>query len=100
MNYGGVTSSKNKKEDPMVKQFISINRRVNLGRSQLNYQQYMDRLDAAVNKNILDNIRPHWRNHASQKGKSLQRPPKRFLPKWAVTAWKGISLYILLNLVN
>jgi hypothetical protein len=65
MNYGNAS----KKEDPMVKQYIAQNRRVNLGRSQLNCQQYMDRLDAAVNKNILDNIRPYWRNHASQKGK-------------------------------
>jgi len=29
----------------------------------------MDKMDKALDQNILDNIRPHWRNHASLKGK-------------------------------
>ena len=54
-----------KKEDPMIKQYIGHNRRPDLGRSQLNYHIYMDRLDEAINKNVLENIRPYWRNHSS-----------------------------------
>lgn len=62
MSYG-VTAKK--KEDYMHKQYLADNRRPHMGRSQLNYQVYMDRLDNAINKNILDNIRPYWRDHDS-----------------------------------
>jgi len=49
----------------MVKKFLSINRRNNLGRAKLQEQQYMDKMESALNQNILDNIKPYWRNHPS-----------------------------------
>ena len=33
----------------MVKEFLSINRAVNVGRSQLNYQKYMDKMETKLN---------------------------------------------------
>lgn len=65
------------KKDPMVKLLISENRRANLNKNQIDYQQYMDKMEKQLNQNILDNIRPYWRNHASLKGK-LQKSKFRF----------------------
>ena len=53
----------------MIKEDIGTNRRENLGRNQLQYHQYLDRLDSALNQCKLDKMRPYWRNHSSQKGK-------------------------------
>ena len=32
------------------------------------YQQYLDKMSEALNKNMEKNIFPHWRNHQSMKG--------------------------------
>ncbi len=41
----------------------------NQKRNAQNYQKYMDKMSEALNKNMEKNIFPHWRNHASLKGK-------------------------------
>jgi hypothetical protein len=62
-------SSKKPKFNPMEKTALSQNRCENLGRNQLAFQKYMDKMDNALNQNILDNIKPYWRDHPSTKGK-------------------------------
>ena len=37
-------------------------------RGQANYTKYLDGMQESLNKNIEDNIFPHWRNHNSLKG--------------------------------
>lgn len=53
----------------MEKTFLSLNRRANLNKKQVDLQNYMDKMDEALHKNILENSRPYWRDHCSQKGK-------------------------------
>lgn len=50
-------------KDNMAKQFLSQNRRANLGRGQQNYYKYMDIMQSSLNQNIHENITPYWRNH-------------------------------------
>lgn len=57
----------------MLKQFLSQDRRPNLGRNMLSYQKYEDKMTSNLNKTILENVRPYWRDHASLKGKSSQQ---------------------------
>ena len=33
------------------------------------YQQYLDKMSEALNKNMEKNVFPYWRNHQSMKGK-------------------------------
>ena len=41
-------------------------------RQQANYLVYLDSMQESLNKNIQANVFPHWRNHQSLKGKTLE----------------------------
>jgi len=57
------------KPDPLAKVMTSHDRRPDLNRKVIVTRKYMDKMDRALNQNILDNVRPFWRNHSSTKGK-------------------------------
>ena len=52
-----------------AKVYLSQNRKSTMGRNQLSYQKYMDKMNQSLNQCITDNIDPYWRDHQSLKGK-------------------------------
>lgn len=39
-----------------------------LPHKQVNYLNFLDTMQESINKNVQDNVFPHWRNHQSLKG--------------------------------
>ena len=57
------------KHQVKAKEFLSGNRRTAMGRNHQGYEKYMDVMSASLNQNMIDNIKPYWRDHQSVKGK-------------------------------
>lgn len=67
MNYGD--DDADHKHQAKEKTYLSENRKVTMKRNEQSYQKYMDVMSASLNQNMIDNIKPYWRDHQSNKGK-------------------------------